>query len=371
MGRMDNIESRAQAFRMPPRLGISYYTVGIVAACGDCFLIILSSIIADCLYQLFFYKEGGNLSAAIGVGITVAVLFVMFGYILKFYKLTCLLEPSQYFYKVVVAWTMSILLVTAMLFLLRAGTAFSRGSTTAFAALAVVPLLFFRLIAARALRSLIAQGAISGRLAVIIGEKFELEPLDASSLLINFGLKELARISLGSGRKLDSLSSEELMKLDYAIAVARQQGAEELVLVLDWSKPELIERIESRLRISPLPVQLLPDRVVRSVLEHRNILTVGPIPSVELPARAPYSARKACQASVRRGARDECAHCIGSANAADRPRRQARQRRPDYLSAAPNRLRRARVFHLQIPNHVGDGGRTASRSSTAARFAHH
>ena len=302
MGRTDNIESRAQAFRMPPQLGVSYYTVGIIAACCDCFLIIFSSIIADYLYQLFFYKEGGNLSAAIGVGITVAALFVMLGYILKFYKLTCLLEPSQYTYKVIFAWTMSILLVTAILFLLRAGTAFSRGSTTAFAALAVVPLVFFRLIAARALRSLIAQGSISGRLAVIIGEKFELEPLDASSLLINFGLKELARISLGSGRKLDSLSSEELMKLDYAIAVARQRGAEELVIALDWSKTELIERIESRLRISPLPVQLLPDRVVRSVLGHRNILTVGPIPSVELQ-RAPLTpperlAKRACDVAL-------------------------------------------------------------------------
>jgi undecaprenyl-phosphate galactose phosphotransferase/putative colanic acid biosynthesis UDP-glucose lipid carrier transferase len=212
----------------------------------------------------------------------------MLGYIVSLYKLTCLLEPAKYFYKVLFAWIVSILLVTAILFLLRAGTAFSRGSITVFATFAIMPLVFSRLIAARALRFLIAKGAISGRRAVIIGDKFELEPLDASSLLISFGLKEVARISLGSGPKLDALSNEDLMKLDYAIAVARQQNAEELVIAFDWGQTELIDRIEGRLRKSPLPVQLLPDRVVRSVLGQRNILTVGPIPSVELQ-RAPLT----------------------------------------------------------------------------------
>jgi len=87
---------------------------------------------------------------------------------------------------------------------------------------------------------------------------------------------------------LQTLSNEELAKIDYAIAVARRQNAEELVIAFDWSQTELIEKIEGRLRLSPLPVQLLPDRVVRSVLGNRNIITIGSIPSVELQ-RAPLT----------------------------------------------------------------------------------
>ena len=74
------------------------------------------------------------------------------------------------------------------------------------------------------------------------------------------------------------------------------------MIALDWSQTELIERIEGRLRISPLPVQLLPDRVVRSVLGHRNILTIGAIPSVELQ-RAPLTrperlAKRVCDVAI-------------------------------------------------------------------------
>jgi undecaprenyl-phosphate galactose phosphotransferase/putative colanic acid biosynthesis UDP-glucose lipid carrier transferase len=183
---------------------------------------------------------------------------------------------------------MAILLITAIFFLLRAGTAYSRGSTAVFAVLGVAPLVLSKVVAARSLRSLIAQGAISGRRVVLIGEKFELDHLKESTLLLDFGLEELARISLGIGPKLDALSNEDLKKLDYAVSIARERGAEELVVAFEWSRAALIAVIESRLRISPLPVQLLPDRVVRSIIENRNIVTIDSIPSVELQ-RAPLT----------------------------------------------------------------------------------
>ena len=302
MGMMDSIQSRTHAPRAHRRLRISYHTVGVIAACGDFVLIVLSDIVADYVFQLIFYKKDGNLNNAAGVGIAVAILFIMLGYIFKLYKLTCLLEPSKNVYKVVFAWLFSMLVITGMFFLLRSGTVFSRGSMIAFATLTVAPLVIFRLIAARELRSLMLRGAISGRRVVVIGDNFELEPLEASSLLIDFGLEELARVSLGGGPKLQVLSNEASAKIDYAIAVARRQNAEELVIAFDWSQTELIERIEGRLRISPLPVQLLPDRVVRLVLRHRNILTIGSIPSVELQ-RAPLTrperlAKRACDMGI-------------------------------------------------------------------------
>ena len=227
MGRMDSIQSQVQEFRTSPRLGVSYYAVGIIAACVDLFVIVLSNLIVDYLYQLSFYKEGGNLSSTIGIGVASAVLFIMLGYIFKLYKLTCLLEPSKYTFKVVFAWFMSILMITAMFFLLRAGTSFSRGSTAAFAAIAVAPLVFFRLIAARELRSLISQGAISGRRAVVIGDDFELEPLDARSLLINFGLDEVARVSLGGNPKVagaDGHGADEIGQCDCRGPTAKCRG---------------------------------------------------------------------------------------------------------------------------------------------------
>ena len=364
-------KAKYESFGTSPRLGVSYYAVGIIAACVDLFVIVLSNLIVDYLYQLSFYKEGGNLSSTIGIGVASAVLFIMLGYIFKLYKLTCLLEPSKYTFKVVFAWFMSILMITAMFFLLRAGTSFSRGSTAAFAAIAVAPLVFFRLIAARELRSLISQGAISGRRAVVIGDDFELEPLDARSLLINFGLDEVARVSLGGNPRLRGLTATELMKLDNAIAVARRQNAEELVIAFDWSQAELIERIEGRLRMSPLPVQLLPDRVVRSVLGQRNILTIGAIPSVELQ-RAPLTrperlAKRACDVVLATIALIVLAPLILLSALVIKLDSAG----PIIFRQRRNRLRRPSVLHLQIQNNVGDGGRTSNRSKSATRSARH
>ena len=175
-----------------------------------------------------------------------------------------------------------------MLFLLHAGAAFSRGSTTIFALLTPAPLIFFRLLGARTLQSLIARGVVVGRRAVVIGEEFELARLSASSLLTDFGLTELVRFSFRDVSELGALSHEGLTKLDNAMAAARQQNAEELVIAFNWSRTELIQRIEGRLRTSPLPVRLLPDRVVQSVFRRSTFSTNSQIPSIELQ-RAPLT----------------------------------------------------------------------------------
>ena len=302
MSRMSNIESQAQEFRIERPVSISYYTIGISAALADLATIILSCFLVDLCYQNLFVEGGAASSLELEVGVVVAVLFVLASKIFNLYKLTALLEPAKHFSKSLLAWAISILLVTAILFMLRAGTVFSRGSTTIFAVLTFFPLVFLRLFFARALKFLIAQGALSGRRVVIIGEELELMRLSASSLLINFGLTELARISFEGDAKSDVLTQGELVKLNNAVAVARKQNAEELVIAFDWSRTALIEGIAGRLRISPLPVRLLPDRVVRSVFGRANYSTNGLVPSVELQ-RAPLTqaerlAKRACDTAL-------------------------------------------------------------------------
>lgn len=288
MGKLDKAASPAQSFRASGRLSLHYDAIWAFFAFSDIIFIVFSSLIAKYAYNEIFYNLNDSMHSAFGIGFVVAIIFVLIAKNLNLYELSRLLAPSQYILIILMAWGFSILLVTAMLFFLRSGTDFSRGSTIVFAIVAVVPLILSRLFAATALQSLIAQGSISGRRALIIGEAFELDQLVASSLLVNFGLTEVARISLGGSSKFEKLANEELAKLDYAIAVARQQGVEELVIAFDWRRSELIEMIGERLRVSPLPVRLLPDCVVRSYLERGFFSPIRPIPSVELQ-RAPLS----------------------------------------------------------------------------------
>jgi len=284
---MDKAASGAQSFQLDRQFRISYNGLWLFYVLVDIALIMLSDLGASYLYNTFFNPLPG-LHSPLGVGAFVAIIYILIAKNINLYELTHLLDPSKCFSKISLAWATTILLVTAMFFLFRVGTEFSRLSTASFAVLGFAALISVRLFSAPFLRSFIKQGSISGRRALIIGDRDELEHLSSWSLLLNFGLREVGRISFSSGSDSQTLSKEDLSKLDYAILVARQQGVEELAIAFDWSQPGLIQKIGERLRISPLPVRLLPDRVVSSFLARRIFSTTGPIPSVELQ-RAPLS----------------------------------------------------------------------------------
>jgi len=273
---------------MVRKFGVSAVTASVIAALVDLMVIISSSVISGISYNLYFYDLGGFGDISLGVGVVAGVFFLFQAKIFGLYTLACLTNPGRHLSRVVVAWIASILLVTALLFLLRIGASFSRGAVSGLAVLALGLLCLERVLAGRALAWLIAHEAIAGRGAVVIGEEAEMAQLSASTLLMQFGLKELARFTVGGGARLEALSAQELTQLDYALAVARERRAEELVIALDWSRSDLIRGIEERLRRSPLPARLLPDRVVRSVLERASASAFAPLPSVELQ-RAPLN----------------------------------------------------------------------------------
>ena len=220
------------------KFSLSSVTATLVVALIDFALIIIASIASDYLYQLYFYDGGGYASLALATGIVAGSLFVFQARMFGLYKFACLVNPGRDFGRIAVVWIASILAVTALFFLFRVGAEFSRGAISAFAASALGLLCLWRVLAARALYGLIEREAISGRRVVIIGEEMEMTLLSPSALLMQFGLKELARFSLGGGARQDALSMQELsmqelMKLDSAVAMARERRAEELVIAFD------------------------------------------------------------------------------------------------------------------------------------------
>jgi Undecaprenyl-phosphate glucose phosphotransferase len=64
-----------------------------------------------------------------------------------------------------------------------------------------------------------------------------------------------------------------LADLDVAIAAAVEQDAEEFLIAIRWGSQELLETVRSRLRASPLPVRLLPDHSMRTLLGQRSEFT--------------------------------------------------------------------------------------------------
>jgi undecaprenyl-phosphate galactose phosphotransferase/putative colanic acid biosynthesis UDP-glucose lipid carrier transferase len=135
--------------------------------------------------------------------------------------------------------------------------------------LQIILLLIVRGVFAIATRTLLSVGSLDGRRVVTIGEPAELMGLSASFLLQCFGRKEVFRVPVAMNR--GCRSSEVLANLDGAVTNASEQGAEEFLIALRWGSQELLETVRSCLRASPLPVRLLPDHSMRTLLGQRGV----------------------------------------------------------------------------------------------------
>lgn len=287
MNQIVRIASPAKNSWVSRRLTISYSTVAAFVGGVDGLLIVLSSIFADWFYNVLIRHDIEQIDIALGIGFCGGLGFILLAKALGLYNMQAALTPQKNVSKIVFVWGTVLFSLTAVLFLLRVGTIFSRGTIIIFAVTELGVVLGERFVLARLMRSVIAQGSIVGRRAVIVGEPAELGHLSAKSLLVHFGLKELARVTIaGVGDK--SAENLDITALDLAMDVARRHHADELVVAVDWRQTEVIEKIKERFRASPLAVRLLPDRTVRSTVDRQLEFAPESMLSVELQ-RAPLT----------------------------------------------------------------------------------
>ena len=269
-------------------LNISFYNIEPIVAAIDIVVIVISSLLGGVGYQYFFNNSLGDIGTYVGFGIIDALVYVLLIKSSGLYRLPVLLAPGNHFVRIVLNWFVVLMMLILILFLLRLGTTFSRGSVITFVALGLVPLLGWRFVVQKYLRLALATGSIVGRRALIIGERDELAALGASHLLFQYGVKEVGRIILfdKDGGRL-SESRNDLADLENATKLASQNGADEILIALRWSSTSLLPIIRDRLSASPLPVRLLPDHLIRTVLGIGKV-SVSPSLSIELQ-RAPMT----------------------------------------------------------------------------------
>jgi undecaprenyl-phosphate galactose phosphotransferase/putative colanic acid biosynthesis UDP-glucose lipid carrier transferase len=138
-----------------------------------------------------------------------------------------------------------------------------------FAALGLVSLFASRSLMKAALDLAVRKGRVQGRRVVLVGLRDELANVGKSDLLRRFGLTEVERLAFPNDGNWSLAANKDILaSLDNALVVARDHGAEEIVLALRWNDTRGIELVRDRLRDSPLPVKLLPDRNVRRLVEN-------------------------------------------------------------------------------------------------------
>ena len=276
----------------PRDFALSYRALPPIAAALDVGLLVSASLAGEIGYQYATRSGAASLDGAVGIGLISAIVFVLSARVEGLYRLQALLAPVANLARITVMAAVSQLAVVCILFLLKIGAEYSRGSMIVFAALALCLAPIGRLAFGAAARSGVRRGAVRGRRVVTLGDAVELERLGGSDFL-QFGIDEIARIALHgrAGPGDGGLDERDRVRVAQAIEASRQLQALEFALVMPWSRDRELSEVCGLLRASPLPVRLYPDQKIRGILGQRKQRGFGQPFSIEIQ-REPLSGRE-------------------------------------------------------------------------------
>jgi len=289
---LNQLTSSREILREGSRIKIPYSALRHLLALFDAALIVFASVAGGGLYQIIANGDFDRLEPMLGAGTAAALLYVLIGQSSGFYDLRVAFSKQRRDAgRIIALWFLVSLLLAFLAFLMKSGGVFSRGSIICFGTLAPVLLLICRRFSRRLVARVVADGQVQGRRAILLGTREELASLGVEELLERFGLTEVERVTFPSDLNGGfSMTPDERSSLGRAITMARDRGVDEIVLGLPWSDTRKLELVRDGLRISPLPVQLLPDRRIRSLAGNpsfrlRNSLSVeiqrGPLSRAE------------------------------------------------------------------------------------------
>jgi Undecaprenyl-phosphate glucose phosphotransferase len=248
--------------------------------------VIGSSIAGGILYHAAYYGVLHDINGFLGIGVVGAVLFLSIAKSQDLYAAPVLAGLNRRWTQLVCCWILLMLLLTLFMFLLKIGAGVSRGSMMGFGFIGCAALIAGRAAFRKPVRRAIDNGLVAGRRAVVVGSVQELSRLRPSDLLLKFGLTEIKRFGLPDCRNApDADLCHALPTLSAAVEAARGLRADEIVLAVSWNEQGLIDYTCDKLRISPLPVHLLPDATAERFLSLPSVAT-GPLPTLEVQ-RAP------------------------------------------------------------------------------------
>jgi undecaprenyl-phosphate galactose phosphotransferase/putative colanic acid biosynthesis UDP-glucose lipid carrier transferase len=224
------------------------------------------------IYQHALGGNTGDAGLYAGLGLVASLAYTVAAHFFGLYRLDQLLEGERDAGRVLAGWCLAGFFLTVVLFLFKSGEDASRGSVLCLFALGGVGLVLSRWLGRHCLRPALVAGTIRGRRAVVIGTQGELAQFARGDLLTRFGLDEVERISLPRIDAASLASPISALNREALARRVREIRAEEIVLALPWARPQEIELLLGQMRVIPLPVRLLPDRAVSTVLRRQSAM---------------------------------------------------------------------------------------------------
>jgi undecaprenyl-phosphate galactose phosphotransferase/putative colanic acid biosynthesis UDP-glucose lipid carrier transferase len=252
-------------------LQLPIVVIEFVSAAADALAIVLASLMGFVSYQLLVSDQLLSLSAKLwniqfhlGAGVAGATLYGLFRVSLGSYQIGEILNSKREGITIISLWSLTLLVLASLAFILKVGDQFSRGAMVFFALFGFAFLAISKVAMRVGIGSALKQGRMQGRRVVLFGLQDELLATRRTDILMAFGMTEIGRVAVPVGAAWTLAQNSEIEALlDRVMALSRDNNVKEIVLALAWDDTQKIDLVRQYFHLCPLPLRLLPDRRVR------------------------------------------------------------------------------------------------------------
>ena len=244
--------SNSLAFENRWRWPISYRSIEVLAVVIDILIILSAGVLADMIYRLATTGFADQITDYTAAAAVVAALFTSLLKGRGLYKPMALLAWTSQVRAVTLTWIGVFMFLAGCVFALKIGSTFSRGTIVSFAAIGLFGLVAHRTFWRTALESGLASGKWSGRKIVLISENSP--ALDVQQQLLRHGFRIQRHFALAAD---NSHASHWDDILSQAISYTRCSNVDELFIAAELQSWTKIKKSAERLRLLPLPVNLV------------------------------------------------------------------------------------------------------------------
>jgi undecaprenyl-phosphate glucose phosphotransferase len=260
----------AEASQERPLVTFPCEAVPYLLSTVDAMVISLSSLLGGFVYHWLSDVPIPELSTSFALGLIASLAHIVRLSRTGYYEFESAAKPTVEMVEVLVSWFTTGLMLAFFAFLLKIGDAFSRGSFLIFWAVAPIGLLAARKTAKLVAGRAAARGNIGRRNIVLLGERSELDALEARDLLAFFGAGEVNRFTLSTESDPQVVKSNDAKTLDMVGNFIRTSNATEILLAMPWTDTVRIEWLRDQIKILPVSAKLLPDKQIRTLTNYAS-----------------------------------------------------------------------------------------------------
>ena len=255
----NKIDGTASSFGT--KLEISAAGLAVIGFCFEVLVIVSVSVLTGIGYHMAAYGATGPIEFFFGAGGLAALIYMLPFLLAEHYRVQDFLDGRRGVHRGFLVWNYTFLCLSIFAFVTKTTEDFSRGWVLLFYVCGIFGVIGFEAMFRRLLRSLMAAGRITRRRMMLVGESDEIRRFASDPAMRRTGVRIVATIALPRiGAPSERETSDEVLAA--SVASARSLRVDDVVILTDWSRAQLMERVLDAYSSLPAEIHLGASSVI-------------------------------------------------------------------------------------------------------------